>query len=57
MNSTKFPKGSIITSIKRGKGKREHLTYACIIAPSGELLVSATLDYCCEVIQDRGIED
>ena len=55
--STKFPKGSIITNIKRGKGKREHLTFACIVAPNGELLVSATLDYCCEAIQDRGIED
>lgn len=39
-------KGAVISHIQRGKGPRFCTTYAHIHAANGELLVSATLEYC-----------
>lgn len=41
-------KDAVISHIKRGKGPRFCQTYAHIHAANGELLVSATLEYCVE---------
>lgn len=45
-------KGAVIKNIHRGKGFRFEIVYASIYSAKDELLVSATLDYCVERMND-----
>lgn len=49
-----FPNGCTISNIRRGSGIRERWVYACLYAPNGELLISATLDYINEQLRVSG---
>lgn len=45
--SIDIPDGAVIKNIRRGRGNRSHIMYASLYSDSGELLISATLDYIC----------
>ncbi len=45
-------RGASITNIKRGKGNRKSIVYAEIRNSKGSLLVSATLEYCTQRMED-----
>lgn len=43
-----------LTKIHRGKNGRERFVYAELTEENGDLLVSATLDYCLRACLERG---
>lgn len=45
-------KDATITNIHRGQGNRFQFIYATITSKTGEILVSATLDYCMDRMKD-----
>ena len=49
-----FPAGCTIGNIRRGKGSRSKYVYASLYGPTGELLISATLEYINEQIKIAG---
>lgn len=55
MEKRQFPKGCTITNI--GFGTRVNTLYGELRSPTGELLISATLEYIFEVLQESEFVD
>jgi hypothetical protein len=45
--------GAKITNVRRGKGARQVYIYAQLQSASGEILISATLDYIMQALRER----
>ena len=50
-----YPLGCKIVDIERGKGSRKKFIYAKLVGPDGGLLISATLEYIYERLNEADI--